>query len=205
MNRKVLVISVALIAAGAVTAFAQETIQSNQGTTWGYGANRFQNQTQTTQQYPAYGGTMGRRNAMGNGMMAGPNGAYGAGPGMMAGPNGQMDAGPGMIAGTGGAMGAMRQGAMMGFAGDVEESELSGTLQLAEGTAPKLVVDSETYTLVIPPTLAGEVSVDNGDTIQVTGFAFECPNADLLGVENVMHVRVLQVGNDRYISAGRRW
>jgi len=141
---------------------------------------------------------------------AGPGGMNGRG-----GTNGSSRGGfaPGMMnddfrGQTSGQMGGRFADPRMGFgfaAEDAEEVELTGTLQLSEGETPVLKVGTSEYSLFIPPMIASEIDVQNGTRVQVTGLSFSAPNPDLVSNETIVHVRILQIGNDRYISAGGRW
>lgn len=88
-----------------------------------------------------------------------------------------------------------------------EEVELTGRLQLAEDELPVLLAGGQEYTLLIPPTLAAEIEVSNNQQVSVEGLSVERPSFDLLGNDTFVHVRVIEIGNDRYIlpenQAGR--
>lgn len=146
MNRKVLVITAALLATGAIAAFAQARGGNTGGNAYGY--NRYDEQQQHAQQ---------------------------------------------------------QNGRGYGIPSDAEEVELSGTIQITEDELPVLKVGSDEYTLMIPPALATEIEVQNNARVQITGYAFEGRNFDLTGNDQIVHVRILQIGNNRYITGGGRW
>ncbi|MFP4212160.1 MAG: hypothetical protein ACOCU4_09540 [Alkalispirochaeta sp.] len=75
---------------------------------------------------------------------------------------------------------------------DLEETELTGQLKLAENEVPVLVVGADQYQLMIPPVLAAEIDVENHERIAVTGYATEFADPDLLGSTKVMHVRAIE-------------
>ena len=87
-------------------------------------------------------------------------------------------------------------------AADAEEIELTGRIRLAEEQAPVLVVDGREYTLRIPPSIVREIEVTNNREVTIEGFAVERASFDLLGNETVVHVRVFQIDDDRYIATG---
>lgn len=97
-----------------------------------------------------------------------------------------------------GGRGGMR-GGMMGAFRDAEEVELSGTIQLTEDEAPVLRVGSAEYTLIVHPALAEEIDVSSGARVSVEGFAITRAESDLTGDESIVMVRVMQVGNTRYV------
>ncbi len=99
--------------------------------------------------------------------------------------------------------GGMR-GGMMGAFRDAEEIELSGTIQLTEDEAPVLRVGSEEYTLIVHPALAEEIDVSSGARISVEGLAITRAESDLTGDESIVMVRVMQVGNTRYVMPAPR-
>ncbi|HKK49695.1 MAG TPA: hypothetical protein VJ932_11405 [Alkalispirochaeta sp.] len=82
---------------------------------------------------------------------------------------------------------------------EIEETELAGRLQLAEDEFPVLVVGTNRYQLMIPPALAAEVDVENNERIEVTGFAREIANPDLLTSTSVIHVRAIEADGERVI------
>lgn len=84
-------------------------------------------------------------------------------------------------------------------ADEAEEVELTGRLRLVEDEAPVLVASGTEYVLHIAPAMATEIEVSNNQQVTVEGFAIERPSMDLLGTDTIVHVRVMEVGNDRYI------
>lgn len=83
-----------------------------------------------------------------------------------------------------------------------EETTLSGRLALAEGELPVLVVGAASYTLRIPPVLAGELEVSNNASVTVTGMLRETPSRDLLTTNRVVMVRVFETGGTRHVLSG---
>ncbi|MDA3950067.1 MAG: hypothetical protein PF508_12725 [Spirochaeta sp.] len=81
----------------------------------------------------------------------------------------------------------------------LEETDLAGRLQLAENEIPVLVVGADRYQLMIHPTLAAEVDVENNERIEVSGFATEFSDRDLLGTTRVIHVRAIEADGQRVI------
>ncbi|MFW5643582.1 MAG: hypothetical protein ACOCYQ_06095 [Alkalispirochaeta sp.] len=82
---------------------------------------------------------------------------------------------------------------------EIEESDLTGRLQLAENEFPVLVVGADQYQLMIPPALAAEIDVENNERISVTGYATEFSNPDLLGSTKVMHVRAIEADGEKVV------
>lgn len=82
---------------------------------------------------------------------------------------------------------------------ELEESDLTGRLQLAENEVPVLVVGADEYQLMIPPILAAEIEVENNERISVTGYTTEFANPDLLGSTKVMHVRAIEADGERVV------
>ena len=81
----------------------------------------------------------------------------------------------------------------------LEETDLAGRLQLAKDELPVLVVGTDRYQLRIHPTLAAEVDVENNERIEVTGFANEFADPDLLGTTKVFHVRAIEADGERVV------
>jgi hypothetical protein len=81
----------------------------------------------------------------------------------------------------------------------LEETELSGRLQLAENEIPVLVVGTESYQLMINPTLASEVEVENNERISVSGYVTEFSDPDLLGTTKVVHVQAIEADGIRVV------
>ena len=92
-----------------------------------------------------------------------------------------------------------------GGATDAEEVRLTGRIRLTEDEPPVLVADGEEYTLRIARSLVGEIEVTDNREVTVEGVAFERPSYDLLGSDTIVHVRVFQVGDDRYIASEPAW
>ena len=92
-----------------------------------------------------------------------------------------------------------------GGATEAEEVRLTGRIRLVEDEFPVLVVDGEEYTLRISPSLVGEIEVTNNREVSVEGFAIERSSYDLLGSDTIVHVRVFQVGDERYIASEPAW
>jgi len=82
---------------------------------------------------------------------------------------------------------------------ELEESDLTGRLQLAENEVPVLVVGADQYQLMIPPALAAEIDVENNERISVTGYETEFSNPDLLGSTKVMHVRAIEADGEKVV------
>lgn len=82
---------------------------------------------------------------------------------------------------------------------DVEETELAGRLQLADGELPVLAVGADRYQLMIPPALAAEIDVENNERISVTGYRTEFSDPDLLGSTLVMHVRTIEADGEKVV------
>jgi hypothetical protein len=82
---------------------------------------------------------------------------------------------------------------------EIEESDLTGRLQLAENEIPVLVVGADQYQLMIPPALAGEIDVENNERISVTGYATEFASPDLLGNTKVFHVRAIEADGEKVV------
>jgi len=101
----------------------------------------------------------------------------------------------------GGAPGAQGFGRGIGpvATADADEVELTGRLRLAEDEAPILVASGTEYILHIAPAIAAEIEVSNNQQVTVEGVAVERPSMDLLGSDTIVHVQVMEVGNDRYI------
>jgi hypothetical protein len=105
---------------------------------------------------------------------------------------------------------AQMRGGMMHMHGDTgrgpawgteeaAEVDLSGTLRLAVNQLPVLVADGEELTLQIPPVLAAEIQVRDGQAVQVSGYRFQRPSRDLLGPVSVVMVHAIEVDGTRYV------
>ncbi|MDA3951237.1 MAG: hypothetical protein PF508_18665 [Spirochaeta sp.] len=97
------------------------------------------------------------------------------------------------------AWGPVTGGGLMWNDETLEESEIAGRLQLAENEIPVLVVGAERYQLMIHPTLASEVDVENNERIEVSGYATEFSDPDLLGTTKVLHVQAIEADGVRVV------
>lgn len=85
---------------------------------------------------------------------------------------------------------------------ETEEVSLTGMLNLQEGRLPLLQADGMEYVLMIPPALAAELDVEDGERITVEGVSVERQSQDLLGSTTYVAVRVVQIGSDRFVAVG---
>ena len=90
---------------------------------------------------------------------------------------------------------------MTGPATAAEEVTYTGRIRLVEGNLPVLVVGNEEYTLQINPALAQEAEITSNANARVSGFLREFRSSDLLSEERILHVRTIEVGGTRYVSA----
>ncbi len=98
------------------------------------------------------------------------------------------------------AQGFHRQGPM-GTVSDSEEASLAGTIQLQEGELPVLVAENVRYTLMIDPSLAREITVENNASVTVTGWTWKARSRDLVTEHNIMRVRTIEIGGTRYVAS----
>ena len=100
---------------------------------------------------------------------------------------------------------ATPRGGMMGAMGPrgavaAEEVELTGRLRLAADQLPMLIVDGDEYTLHIPPFLATEMEVRDGQLMTVTGLVAESVSRDLLSRTSRVMVRAVQIDGTDYVA-----
>jgi hypothetical protein len=80
-----------------------------------------------------------------------------------------------------------------------ELQTLEGRLQLEQESRPVLLVDGEQYTLMIPPVIAQELSVRDGQTITVEGYVASVAGRDLLGDDQYVRVQAVEAGGTRVV------